>query len=129
MIFACSIKYPVIPLWINDSIVPCACNAIAATSAQRVQALPDSPTVIEAGYRFEVSNWHGLMGPKGMPPALVDKLNSEINRIVKDPEFAQRIAADGLIPAGGPPERLLKLLNEEIANWAKVAERAGLKVQ
>ena len=104
-------------------------RAIAATSAQRVQALPDLPTVIEAGYRFEVSNWHGLMGPKGMPPALVDKLNSEINRIVKDPEFAQRIAADGLIPGGGPPERLLKLLNEEIANWAKVAERAGLKVQ
>ena len=56
-------------------------------------------------------------------------LNSDINRIVKDPEFAQRIASDGLIPAGGPPERLLTLLTEEIANWAKVAERAGLKVQ
>ena len=66
---------------------------------------------------------------KGLPQAIVDKLNNDINRIVNDPEFAQRIAVDGLIPAGGPPERLLKLLNEEIANWAKVAERAGLKVQ
>ena len=56
-------------------------------------------------------------------------LRGDINRIVKDPEFAQRIASDGLIPAGGPPERLLKLLTEEITNWAKVAERAGLKVQ
>ena len=65
---------------------------------------------------------------KGLPQAIVDKLNNDINRIVNDPKFAQRIAADGLIPAGGPPERLLKLLNEEIANWAKVAERAGLKV-
>lgn len=104
-------------------------RAIAATSAQRVPALREVPTVIEAGYPFEVSNWHGLMGPRGLPPAIVDKLNGEINRIIKDPEFAQRIAADGLVPAGGPPERLLKLLNQEIANWAKVAQRAGLAVQ
>ena len=104
-------------------------RAIAATSAQRVPALAGVPTVIEAGYKFEVSNWHGLMGPRGLPPAIVERLNSEINRIIKDPEFVQRIAADGLVPAGGPPERLLKLLNEEMANWAKVAERAGLKVQ
>ena len=104
-------------------------RALAATSAQRVPALSEVPTVIEAGYQFEVSNWHGLMGPKGLPPAIVEKLNSEINKIIKDTEFVQRIAADGLVPAGGPPERLLKLLNEEIANWAKVAERAGLKVQ
>lgn len=104
-------------------------RAIAATSAQRVPALAEVPTVIEAGYKFEVSNWHGLMGPRGLPPAIVEKLNSEINRKIKDAEFAQRIAADGLVPAGGPPERLLKLLNEEIANWAKVADRAGLKVQ
>jgi tripartite-type tricarboxylate transporter receptor subunit TctC len=104
-------------------------RAIATTSATRVSALRELPTVHESGYRFEVSNWHGLMGPRGLPPAIVEKLNSDINRIVKDPEFAQRIASDGLIPAGGPPERLLKLLTEEIANWAKVAERAGLKVQ
>jgi tripartite-type tricarboxylate transporter receptor subunit TctC len=104
-------------------------RALAATSAQRVPALSEVPTVLEAGYQFEVSNWHGLMGPRGLPQPIVDKLNIEINRIIRDPEFVQRIAADGLVPAGGPPERLLKLLNEEIANWAKVAERAGLKVQ
>jgi tripartite-type tricarboxylate transporter receptor subunit TctC len=85
--------------------------------------------VIEAGYKFEVSNWHGLVGPKGLPPAIVDMLNREINKIIKDPEFVQRIASDGLVPVGGPPERLLKLLTEEIANWAKAAERVGLKVQ
>ena len=104
-------------------------RAIAATSPQRVPALPEVPTVMESGYRFEVSNWHGLVGPKGLPPAIVEKLNSEINKIIRDPEFVQRIAADGLVPAGGPPERLLKLLNDEMANWAKVADRAGLKVQ
>ncbi len=104
-------------------------RAVAVTSAQRVPALAEVPAVMESGYKFEVSNWHGLMGPRGLPPAIVERLNGEINRVIKDPEFAQRIASDGLVPAGGPPERLLKLLNEEIANWAKVAERTGLKVQ
>ena len=104
-------------------------RAVATTSGSRSSAMLELPTLIESGYKMEVSNWHGLVGPRGLPPAIVEKLNGEINRIVKDPEFAQRIASDGLIPAGGTPERLLKLLNDEIANWAKVAERAGLKAQ
>ena len=104
-------------------------RAIAATSGARLPALPNVPTVRDSGYDYEVSNWHGLMGPKGMPPAVVEKLNSEINKIIKDPDFSQKIAGEGLVPVGGTPERLLKLLNDEIANWAKVIERAGIKIQ
>ena len=104
-------------------------RAIAATSGARLPALPNLPTVRDSGYDYEVSNWHGLMGPKGMPPAVVEKLNSEINKIIKDPDFSQKIAGEGLVPVGGTPERLLKLLNDEIANWAKVIERAGIKIQ
>ena len=69
------------------------------------------------------------MGPSGMPASVVERLNSEINKIIKDPEFAQRIANDGLVPVGGPPERFLKLLKEEIANWEKVVRKAGIKIQ
>jgi tripartite-type tricarboxylate transporter receptor subunit TctC len=104
-------------------------RAVATTMGTRTRAMPELPTLVETGYKMEVSNWHGLVGPRGLPPAIVERLNSEINRMVKDPEFAQRIASDGLIPAGGTPERLMKLLQEELANWAKVAERAGLKAQ
>jgi len=104
-------------------------RAIAVTSGNRLPALPNTPTVRETGYDYEVSNWHGLIGPRGMPSAMVEMLNQEINKIVKDPEFAQRIAGDGLVPVGGPPEKLLKLLQEEIANWAKVVQRAGVKIQ
>jgi tripartite-type tricarboxylate transporter receptor subunit TctC len=104
-------------------------RAIAVTSARRNPALPGVPTVMEAGYQYEVSNWHGLVGPKGMSRAIVEKLNSEINEVIKDPEFAQRIANDGLVPSGGPPERLLKLITDEMANWARVAEQAGLKAR
>jgi len=103
--------------------------AIAVTSRNRLPALPNTPTVRETGYEYEVSNWHGLIGPRGMPPAVVETLNQEINKIVRDPEFAQRIAGDGLVPVGGSPEILLKLLREEIANLAKVVQRAGVKIQ
>jgi len=104
-------------------------RAISVTSAERNSALSDVPTVKESGYEYEVSNWHGLMGPQGMPSSVVDQLNSEINKIIKDPEFAQRIATDGLVPVGGTPERLLKLLKDEILNWEKVVQRAGIKLQ
>ena len=62
-----------------------------------------------------------------MPKPIVDRLNAEINTIIKDPEFVQRIAAEGLLPAGGPPEKLLKLLQNEMADWAKVVKATGLK--
>ena len=65
-------------------------RAVAVTSAQRVPALAEVPAVMESGYKFEVSNWHGLMGPRGLPPAIVERLNGEINRVIKDPEFADR---------------------------------------
>ena len=70
-----------------------------------------------------------MIGPKGMPPAIVDRLNAEINAIIKDPEFVQRIAAEGLLPAGGPPERMLTLIRTEIVNWAKVVKHTGLKAE
>ena len=104
-------------------------SAIAVTAPKRIPPMPDVPTVIESGYEFEVNNWHGVLGPKGLPPAIVDKLNAELNAIIKDPEFVQRIATEGLLPAGGPPERLLTLIRTEIANWARVVKQTGLKAE
>lgn len=100
---------------------------IAVTSPRRNAALPDVPTVMEAGYKYEVNNWHGLMGPRGLPRAIVDKLNAEINTVIKDPEFAQRIAGEGLLPAGGSPEKLLTLLKNEMSDWARVVKQTGMK--
>lgn len=104
-------------------------RAIAVTSARRNPALPDVPTVMEAGYQYEVSNWHGLVGPNGMSRAIVEKLNGEINKVINNPEFVQQIANDGLVPVGGPPEQLLKLITDEMANWARVVKQVGLKAQ
>ena len=85
--------------------------------------------MIESGYEMEVNNWHGIVGPKGMPPAIVDKLNAEINAIIKDPEIVQRMAAEGLLPAGGPPDRMIALIKTEIVNWGRVVKQTGLKAE
>lgn len=104
-------------------------RALAVTSRQRNPALPDVPTVIETGYTYEVSNWHGLMGPKDLPRVVIERLNGEINKIIKEPEFVQQIANDGLVSSGGSPEHLLKLVKDELTNWARVAKQLNLKPQ
>ena len=104
-------------------------RALAVTSKNRNPALPDVPSIMEAGYKYDVSNWHGLMAPRETPRVIVQMLNTEINKIINEPDFAQKIAADGLVPAGGPPERLLVLIKEEISNWARVTRQLDMKPQ
>jgi tripartite-type tricarboxylate transporter receptor subunit TctC len=102
-------------------------RGLAVSSPKRLPALPDTPTVMEAGYKFQVNNWHGVIAPKGTPKAVIDKLNSEINKAIKDPDFAKRIAQDGLEPAGGTPEYFEALLKREVAEWAEVVKAANVK--
>lgn len=102
-------------------------RGLAVSSPKRLPALPDTPTVMEAGYKYQVNNWHGVIAPKGTPRAIIDKLNSEINKAIKDPDFAKRIALDGLEPAGGTPEVFETLLKREVAEWAEVVKAANVK--
>jgi tripartite-type tricarboxylate transporter receptor subunit TctC len=99
-------------------------RGLAVSSPKRLPALPDLPTVMESGYKYQVNNWHGVIAPKGTPRAIIDKLNSEINKAVKDPEFAKRIAQDGLEPAGGTPEAFGELLKREVVEWGDVVKAA-----
>lgn len=101
-------------------------RGLAVSSPKRLAALPDMPTVMEAGYKYQVNNWHGVIAPKGTPKAVIDKLNSEINKAVKNPEFAKRIAQDGLEPAGGTPEAFGQLLKREVVEWAEVVKAANV---
>lgn len=98
--------------------------ALAVSFPKRVNALPDVPTVMESGYKYQVNNWHGVVAPKGVPKPVIDRLNAEINKIVKTPDFANRIASEGLDPAGGTPEEFLAVIKREIAEWAEVIKEA-----
>ncbi|MCW5576902.1 MAG: tripartite tricarboxylate transporter substrate binding protein [Burkholderiales bacterium] len=102
-------------------------RGLAVSSPKRLPALPDIPTVMENGIKYQVNNWHGVIAPKGTPKTVIDRLNAEINKAVKEPEFARRIAQDGLEPAGGTPEEFYTLLKREVAEWAEVVKAANVR--
>ena len=104
-------------------------RALAVTTSKRIAAAPDLPTVEEVGYPgYEVTNWHGLVGPKGLPRDIVERLNREIGEFVKSEEMKKNLTAEGLEQAGGSPERFGQILKSEMARWAKVVQQAGIKI-
>jgi tripartite-type tricarboxylate transporter receptor subunit TctC len=104
-------------------------RALAALSLARIPSMPDLPTVAESGYPdYEVTNWHGLVGPKGMPREIVARLNREVNEAIHGAEMKKQLSTDGLEPAGGSPERFAGILKSEAARWGKVVQQAGIKI-
>jgi tripartite-type tricarboxylate transporter receptor subunit TctC len=103
-------------------------RALAVTTPKRIAAAPEVPTVAEAGYpAYEVTNWHGLVGPKGLPKDIVARLNREVNEALKSKEVEKILASDGLEPAGGSAEELGSIIKNEIGRWSQVVKRAGVK--
>ncbi len=103
---------------------------IAMAGSLRTGALPEIPTIAEAGPLpgFAVDVWLGVMAPAGTPRAIVDRLNGEINRSVRDPQvIKERLLPVGLEPVGSSPEQLLETMSTELAKYAKVAREAGIR--
>jgi tripartite-type tricarboxylate transporter receptor subunit TctC len=105
-------------------------RGLAVTTSKRISAVPELPTVAEAGVPgYDVILWHGLVGPKGIPKPIVDRLNSEAAQILKSKAMEELLAADGVTPAGGTPEQFQALIKSDIERWRKVVQRAGIKVE
>jgi len=103
-------------------------RALALVAPQRSAALPEVPTVAEAGLRdFEVTTWYGILAPTGTPRPIITRLNAEIVRIMHAPELRDRLAAMGTDPVTSTPEEFADLIKREIAKWGKVVREAGLK--
>jgi tripartite-type tricarboxylate transporter receptor subunit TctC len=103
-------------------------RAIAVTSSRRNAAAPDVPTVSESALPgYEVIGWRGLIGPKGLPRPIVDRLNGEVMAWLKLPETGERLQADGSSPVGGTPEQFLARIKKEIEVWQKVVHEAGVQ--
>ena len=104
-------------------------RALAVTTSTRVPAEPGLPTVAESGVPgYEVTNWHGLIGPKGLPPQVVERLNGEMTKIIRGKDMEERLQSDGLSAAGGTPEQLYEQIRKEIEQWRQVVLRAGIKI-
>jgi tripartite-type tricarboxylate transporter receptor subunit TctC len=102
-------------------------RGIAVTTAKRVGAVPDMPTVGESLPGYEAILWYAAWGPKNLPAEIVTRLNTEVAKAIKTPIMQERMAAEGLDPAGGPPQQLRDILNREVPKWRKVVKEANVK--
>lgn len=103
---------------------------IAIAASSRTALLPDVPTIAEAGPLpgYAVNVWLGVMAPAGTPRTIVDRLNAEVNKVVRDPQIVkERLNTVGLEAVGSTPEQLLEVMKTELAKYAKVARDANIK--
>ena len=105
-------------------------RALAVSTAKRSPALPDVPTIAEAGVPgYASSAWFGLVAPAGVPKPIVDKLATETQRILKLPDVNDRLSSLGAEPVGDRPEQFSAMIKSEIAKWAKVIKDANVELQ
>jgi tripartite-type tricarboxylate transporter receptor subunit TctC len=105
-------------------------RAIAVTTAKRAPALPDIPTIAESGVKgYDVILWHGLIGPKGLPQPIVERVNGELNKALRAKDMEDKLATDGVAAAGGTPEQFGATIKRDIDTWRKVVQMAGVKAE
>lgn len=105
-------------------------RVLAVTTAQRWPAAPDLPSMSEAGVPgYEITQWYGLLAPAKTPPAIVRKLNGEIDSILKLPEITDKLAADGAAAVGGAPERFGTHVKTEVEKYRKLVKQIGLQAE
>jgi len=103
-------------------------RALAIVSEKRATPLPNVPTAKEAGFdNFVVDIWYGILGPAGLPPALLTRLNSEINKALAAPDMQDRLVAAGIQPVGNTPEQFGQFIKSETVRFAQVIKEAGIK--
>jgi tripartite-type tricarboxylate transporter receptor subunit TctC len=103
-------------------------RAIAVTTAKRFPLLPDLPAIAESYPGFEALAWNGIVVPAATPKPVIARLNAEINAILKDPDLAAKMNAQGFALVGGTPEEFGSLIARETETWAPVIRKLGLKV-
>ncbi len=105
-------------------------TGFAVTSAQRSGAIPELPTIEEAGKLkgFDASSWFGLLAPAGTPPEVVNRIQQEVAKALASPAVKEKLLAQGAIPSGNTPQEFAKFIDAEIKKWAPVVKASGAKV-
>ncbi len=105
-------------------------RALAVTGRARHKLLPDVPTFEEAGFTgFDGVQWYGIAGPANMPPAIVKRLNEEINKAIESPELRERLSGEALEPMPMSPEQFGQYMREDIARWSQLAKARNIEIK
>ena len=105
-------------------------RGVAVSTAKRIRAAPEIPSVEESGFKdYDVVLWHGLIAPKGLPQPIVSRINADLNNALREKEMEDRLAVDGVSPAGGTPAQFLTEIKKGIDMWSGVVRRLGLKAE
>lgn len=103
-------------------------RALAVATPRRAVALPEVPTTAESGFsQYQSDSWFGIVAPAGVPKRIIDKLNADIARVLKEADTRERFQKQGAEPVFGPPEHFQKLQREEYARLAKLIKTIGMK--
>jgi tripartite-type tricarboxylate transporter receptor subunit TctC len=107
-----------------------ALRAIATGSLRRDAQLPDLPTVAEQGFPgFEAIQWIGLLTTAGTPKDIIERINAELNRALRDPDLIAKFAQHGLSPAGGTPADFQRTIATDLKNWTETARAANITAE
>jgi tripartite-type tricarboxylate transporter receptor subunit TctC len=105
-------------------------KALAVTSRKRSPALPELPSMAEAGVpNYDESTWNGLLAPARTPPAIIRKLNNELGELLKMPAVRERFTAEGAEPVATSPEAFAAIISSEVKKWAAVIREAGIRTE
>jgi tripartite-type tricarboxylate transporter receptor subunit TctC len=103
-------------------------RGLAVTGAKRASAMPELPTVGETVQGYEVTNWFGILVPKGVPKDIISRLNADLNVTLQGATLRELLHAQGAEPAGGTADAFAALIKRDLAKWAKVVKESGARV-
>ena len=105
-------------------------RALAVSGRARTTQLPDVPTVAEAGLPgFEINSWFGVLAPANLPGPVAERLNAGFAKAVRDPEVRDRLQQQGFTPVGGTVDQFAAFLRADIANWKRIIETSGARIE
>jgi tripartite-type tricarboxylate transporter receptor subunit TctC len=104
-------------------------RALAVSGPARVASLPDVPTVSEAVPGYSALQWYGLLAPAGTPQEIVDRLQSDVSKVLRSPDVVERLAQDGAEPVGSTSAEFAALIKSELEKWSRIAKAANIQAE
>lgn len=104
-------------------------RALGVGAKQRIAVLPDVPPISDTLPGYEARGWNGILAPAGTPRPVIERLNREIVKVVRSPEFNQVLASEGATPVGNTPAEFDAIIRADVKKWAKIIREAGIRAQ